>query len=389
MSSEKFFRDLLAKAGIAINGNQPWDLQVRDPRAYDRVLRDGSIGFGEAFMEGWLDCERVDELAHRVYRADLAKQIEVRWTALPNIIKARISPFGSRSRSFEIGKWHYDTGNDLFQTMLDKYLIYSCAYWQQAHSLENAQRDKLELICRKLQLEPGMRLLDIGCGWGGLARYAAENYGVHVVGITVSKRQIELGGQLSVGLPIELRYSDYRDVKDSFDRIVSVGMFEHVGRAHYPEFFRACTRCLKPSGILLLHTVGYLKSQAINPWYDKYIMPGVEFPTIAHIIDNAGPSLVLEDLHTWHGRHYDRTLMAWFERFEEGWGELKRDYDEIFYRMWKLYLQGCAGAFRAERMRVWQLVFSHGGIPGGYAYRDDHSRDRMKLALAEGQDRSP
>jgi cyclopropane-fatty-acyl-phospholipid synthase len=196
-----------------------------------------------------------------------------------------------------------------------------------------------------------------------------------VVGITVSKQQIDLGMRLSAGLPVELRYTDYRDVDETFDRVVSVGMFEHVGRRHYRDFFRTCERCLKPSGILLLHTVGYLKQQAINPWYDKYIMPGVEFPTVANIMHSAGRNLVLEDFHTWHGSHYDKTLMAWFERFDAGWDELRRNYDETFYRMWKLYLQGCAGAFRAERMRVWQLVFSKGGIPGGYAYRGRHPKD--------------
>src|SRR5262245_28884911 len=364
---EAFFRDLLAKADITINGDRPWDLQVRDPRAYERVLREGSIGFGEAFMEGWLGCERVDQLADRVYRADLLHQVEVK-TALLEALKVRINPFGSRSRSFEIGEKHYDTGNDLFQVMLDPYMIYSCGYWQRAKSLEAAQRDKLELICRKLQLAPSMRVLDIGCGWGGLARYAAEHYHVSVVGITVSKQQIDLGSQLCAGLPVELRYLDYRDLNETFDRVVSVGMFEHVGRRHYRDFFAACDRSLKRSGILLLHTVGYLKEEAINPWYDKYVMPGVEFPTVPNIIDNVGPDLVLEDFHTWEGAHYDQTLMAWFERFHAGWERLGQKYGETFYRMWKLYLQGWAGPFRAERMRVWQLVFSKGGIPGGYAY---------------------
>jgi cyclopropane-fatty-acyl-phospholipid synthase len=217
-----------------------------------------------------------------------------------------------------------------------------------------------------------MRLLDIGCGWGGLARYAAEHFGVSVVGITVSKQQIELGRRLAAGLPVELRYTDYREVNETFDRVVSVGMFEHVGRRHYRDFFRSCERCLKQSGILLLHTVGYLRQQAINPWYDKYIMPGVEFPTVANILDNTGKDLVLEDFHTWHGSHYDRTLMAWYERFDAGWDQLKDRYDDTFRRMWKLYLQGCAGAFRAEQMRVWQLVFSKGGIPGGYSYSGRH-----------------
>jgi cyclopropane-fatty-acyl-phospholipid synthase len=372
MGAEEILGNLLAKAGITLNGDRAWDVQVRDPRAYSRVLRDGSIGFGESFMAGWLDCERLDELIDRAYRAELTKRIEVLRWALLQAIRAKLNPFGSRSRSFEIGEWHYDAGNDLFQLMLDKYMIYSCGYWQQAQTLEAAQGDKLELICRKLELEPGMRLLDIGCGWGGLARYAAEHFGVSVVGITVSKQQIELGRRLAAGLPVELRYTDYREVNETFDRVVSVGMFEHVGRRHYRDFFRSCERCLKQSGILLLHTVGYLRQQAINPWYDKYIMPGVEFPTVANILDNTGKDLVLEDFHTWHGSHYDRTLMAWYERFDAGWDQLKDRYDDTFRRMWKLYLQGCAGAFRAERMRVWQLVFSKGGIPGGYRYSGRH-----------------
>jgi len=374
MSPQEFLGNLLAKAGITINGPQPWDLQVHDPRAYARVVRDGSIGFGEAFMDGWLDCARIDIMVDRAYRAGITKNVEVlRWAFL-QALKARLSPFGSRFRSFKIGKWHYDTGNDLFEIMLDKYMIYSCGYWQHAQTLAEAQISKLELICRKLQLEPGMRVLDIGCGWGGLARYAAEHYGVSVVGVTVSKQQVDLGRRLANGLPVELRYADYRDINETFDRVVSVGMFEHVGRRHYRDFFRACERCIKPSGIFLLHTVGYLKQQAINPWYNKYIMPGVEFPTVANIVGSAGRNLVLEDFHTWHGSHYDKTLMAWFERFNSGWSKLKVYYDEIFYRMWKLYLQGCAGAFRAERMRVWQLVFSKGGIPGGYAYSGRHAK---------------
>jgi cyclopropane-fatty-acyl-phospholipid synthase len=367
MSSEAFFRDLLAKAGITVNGSHPWDLQVRDTRAYDRMLRDGSVGFGESFMAGWLDCERVDLMAERAYRANLVEQIEVK-SAVFEALKARLNPFGSRARSFEIGKVHYDTGNDLFELMLDPHMIYSCGYWQRAQTLEAAQRDKLELICRKLQLERGMRVLDIGCGWGGLARYAARNFGVEVVGITVSKEQIELATRLSAGLPVEFRYTDYREVDERFDRIVSVGMFEHVGRPHYKDFFAACDRCLKPSSLMLLHTVGYLKEEPINPWYDKYIMPGVEFPTVANLVNNATAELVLENFHTWEGAHYDKTLMAWFERFDAAWSQLKNRYDDAFYRMWKLYLQGCAGAFRTDQMRVWQLVFSKGILPGGYAF---------------------
>lgn len=367
MSPDAFFRDLLGKAGISIDGDRPWDLKVRDPRVYSRMLRDGTIGLGEAYMEGWLDCERVDLMAERAYRADLTRQIAFRVPVI-KALELRLNPFGSRSRSFEIGERHYDTGNDLFEIMLDPYMTYSCGYWLRANTLETAQRDKLELTCRKLQLEPGQRVLDIGAGFGSFARYAAEHYGVAVVGISVSQQQIDLGRRLCAGLPVEFRYADYRDVDEPFDRIVSIGMIEHVGRRFYRDFFAACQRCLKPAGILLLHTVGALKEESANPWFDKYIMPGVEFPTIANIVGSMGNKLVIEDLHTWEGAHYGKTLMAWFERFDGGWDRIQQKYGEVFYRMWKVYLQGCAGAFRAERLRVWQLVFSNGGIPGGYAY---------------------
>ena len=367
MSAEQFLNQTLARAGITINGVAPFDLKVRDPRAYERIMRDGSVGFGESFMEGWLECDRIDLLADRAYRAALSEQVDGK-TALFEAFKARVNPFGTRARSFEVGTKHYDIGNDLFQVMLDPYLVYSCGYWQRATNLDDAQRDKLELTCRKLELKPGLRVLDIGCGFGGLVRYAAEHFGVSVVGISVSKQQIELATKLAHGLPVEFHFVDYRDVDERFDRVVSVGMFEHVGRRHYREFFAAADRCLKPQGLFLLHTVGYRKEEPINPWYDKYIMPGVEFPTMPNIIDNIGDNFVLEDLQTWEGSHYDRTLMAWFERFDAGWDKLRARYGETFYRMWKLYLQGCAGGFRAGQMRVWQLVFSKGDLPRGYAF---------------------
>jgi cyclopropane-fatty-acyl-phospholipid synthase len=199
-------------------------------------------------------------------------------------------------------------------------------------------------------------------------RYAAEHHGAEVVGISVSREQIALGQRLCASLPVEFRYVVYRDINEPFDRIVSVGMFEHVGRRYHRDFFASCARCLRPEGLLLLHTVGFLKQGEANPWFNKYILPGVEFPTVANIVDAAGSDLVLEAFHSWEGLHYDRTLMAWFERFDAGWERIKEKYGEAFYRMWKLYLQGCAGAFRVGRMRVWHFVFSKGGLPEGYAY---------------------
>jgi cyclopropane-fatty-acyl-phospholipid synthase len=367
MSTEVFIREQLAKAGVTINGPEAWDLQVRDACAYIRILRNGTIGFGEAFMEGLVDCERFDLLAERAFRANLSKQFEVR-AALVHSVKVRLNPFGSRHRSFEIGEAHYDAGNDFFESLLDPYMAYSCGYWERAETLDAAQRDKLDLICRKLRLEPGMRVLDIGSGWGSFARYAAEHYGVSIVGITVSRQQIEFATRVCSGLPVSFRYLDYRDIDESFDRVVSVGMFEHVGRRYYDNFFAACERCLKPSGILLLHTIGQQQERPVNAWYNKYIAPGAEIPTIRNIVESARSGLVLEDLHTFYGVHYDKTLMAWSANLDAAWSRLKETYDEPFYRMWKMYLQGCAAGFRTDLLRVWQFVFSRGGIPGGYAY---------------------
>jgi len=366
MSPEAFFRDLLAHAGVTVNGGRQWDLQVRDQRAYTRMMRDGTIGFGEAFMAGWLDCERFDLLAERAFRADLSSRFEVR-AALAAALKARLSPFGSRRRSFEIGDLHYDAGNDFFEALLDPTMAYSCGYWEHADNLEAAQRAKLDLICRKLKLEPGMRVLDIGSGWGSFARFAAAHYRVSVVGITVSREQIDFATRFCAGLPATFRYLDYRDIGETFDRVVSIGMFEHVGRRYYPDFFAACARCVSPSGLVLLHTIGQKREQPVNAWYDKYIAPGAEIPTIPDVVGAAHPDLLLEDLHTFYGTNYDKTLMAWSANLDAHWDRLKDKYGEPFYRMWKLYLQGCAAGFRTDLLRVWQFVFSRGGYSGGYS----------------------
>ena len=374
MSAESFIRNLLSGSDIEIGGNKPYDLRLLDERFYDRILNEGSLGFGEAYMEGWFECERLDQLIDTAYRAGLINNIDKK-EAFFAVMKSRARKLGSRAHSFDIGSHHYDAGNDIYRAMLDDYMMYSCGYWKRAETLAEAQADKLELTCRKMLLQPGMRVLDIGCGWGGFPKYAAEKFGVSVVGTTVSKNQLALGQELCQGLPVELRYQDYRETDERFDRIVSIGMFEHVGRDFFAPFFEACDRCLESDGILLLHTVGYKDAELINPWFDKYIMPGVAFPTMTEAMSASASFFTLEDFHSWDGAHYDKTLMAWFEKFDAAWHGLKANYSEIFYRMWKLYLQGCAGAFRADRMRVWQLVFAKAPIPGGYAFKDHYPLD--------------
>jgi cyclopropane-fatty-acyl-phospholipid synthase len=264
-----------------------------------------------------------------------------------------------------VGKEHYDIGNDLFRAMLDPYMQYSCGYWKQAETLEQAQQDKLKMICEKLQLKPGMSLLDIGCGWGGLAQYAAENYGVSVHGVTISAEQQKLAQERCRGLDVEILLQDYRDLNRQFDRIVSVGMFEHVGPKNYDTYFSVAARNLKPDGLFLLHTIGSNQTDLnVDAWIDKYIFPNGCLPSVRHIAEASEGRFVMEDWHNF-GADYDRTLMAWFDNFKRAWPALSGHYSERFERMFTYYLNACAGAFRSRNIQLWQVVFSPTGVEGG------------------------
>ena len=221
--------ELLNLAGIKINGNNPWDIQIHDERFYKRVITQAELGLGESYMDKWWDAKKIDEFIFKVVSANLQNKVKRNIKVALQLAGFYLINMQARRRAFIIGEKHYDLGNDLFQNMLDERMNYSCGYWKDANTLDKAQENKLVLICRKLCLQPGMKVLDIGCGWGSFGKYAAENYGVEVVGITVSKEQVELGKQLCEGLPVECRLQDYRDLNEKFDRIVSVGMIEHVG----------------------------------------------------------------------------------------------------------------------------------------------------------------
>jgi cyclopropane-fatty-acyl-phospholipid synthase len=245
-------------------------------------------------------------------------------------------------------------------------MSYSCAYWLHAQTLEEAQRAKLDMICRKLELKPGERLLDIGCGWGGLARYAAENYGVEVFGITVSKEQLKLARERCAGLPVTLELMDYRELSGRFDKIVSVGMFEHVGPKNYDAYFAVAERLLEDAGLFLLHTIGnYITSRRVDPWIEKYVFPNGWLPSAAEITRAVEGKLLVEDWHNF-GPDYDRTLMAWWENFERAWPTLADKYDERFHRMWRYYLLCCAGVFRSRQGQLWQVVLSKRTRRGAY-----------------------
>lgn len=363
-------RKLFEHADVAFNGDRPWDIQVNNEAVYRRILSGGSIGLGDSYIDDWWDCEQLDVLFDRVTSAHLSSKLggtaklDIVWRLLLDTLFNR----QTLGRAFQVGEAHYDIGNDLFEAMLDPSMNYSCAYWKNADSLQQAQTDKMDLICRKLKLESGMRVLDIGCGWGGLADYMIRNFNVSVVGLTISKEQKALAEARLKGQSAEIWLQDYRLLKDEqgFDRIVSVGMFEHVGNKNYEIYFQKVSELLKPEGLFLLHTIGtesLLKTT--DGFIQKYIFPNGKIPNRRHINETSLQLLRLEDWHNF-GNDYDRTLMAWLDRFEAAWPELKNNYDHRFYRMWRYYLCCCAGWFRSREGQLWQLVYSKPGSSEPY-----------------------
>lgn len=369
MGTDKYKRlveEILYPASIIVNGNNPWDIQIKDDRFYKRVIKEGSLGLGESYMDEWWECERLDEFFCKLLPSNPEEKVKRNLKIILHALPAVVFNLGSKSRSFQIGERHYDIGNELYRHMLDRRMIYSCGYWKDASDLDSAQEAKLDLICRKIGVKPGDKVLDIGCGWGGFAKYAAEKYGASLVGITVSKEQVSLAREYCRGLPIEIRLQDYRDVNEKFDHIVSIGMFEHVGHKNYRTYMEAVHRCLKDEGIFLLHTIGDSRSNvAIEPWLDKYIFPNSMIPSMKQISASVEGLFVIEDWHNF-GAYYATTLMAWFHNFDRYWQLLRPAYGDRFYRMWKYYLLSCAGIFRSRHMHVWQIVLSKKGVPGGY-----------------------
>jgi len=364
-SSYELAEELLEAAGISINGNNPWDLQLHDRSAISRALAYGNLGLGEAYMAGLWDAESLDQFFDRLLSADVQQQIKPSRLVF-HALKNRWLNLQNKSKAWEVGEAHYDLGNDFYKDMLDQRMVYTCGYWEGTDNLDAAQQQKLELTCRKLQLKPGMRILDIGCGWGSLLKYAAENYGIEGVGLTISKEQAELAAKNCEGLPVEIRLMDYRDIDDSFDAVVSLGMFEHVGPKNHKTFMDVVDRNLKDDGLFLLHTIGRNVGDTMpDPWIAKYIFPNGELPSIKHISSAVEGKFVVEDLHNF-GADYDKTLMAWHDNFEAHWNKHKNKYSETFYRMWRYYLLSCAGAFRARDIQLWQWVFSRSGVRGGY-----------------------
>lgn len=357
---------LLESVGITVNGKKDYDIKIHNDQLYSRVIKQGALGLGEAYMDGWWDCKRLDEFFYKIMDADLDKKVRGDWKLLLRLAPHYIVNAGKKSRAFRIGQHHYDIGNDLYTAMLDKRMTYTCGFWENAKNLDEAQEAKLELVCKKIGLSKGKKVLDIGSGWGSFIGYAAEKHGAKAVGITVSKEQKKYADQRYYNLPVQTLLTDYRDIQDKFDHVVSLGMFEHVGPRNYRTFMKKVHDVLADDGIFLLHTIGSNTSNIdADPWLDKYIFPGGVIPSIKQIGKAIEGLFVMEDWHNF-GVYYDQTLMSWHKNFEDNWELLKKHYDERFHRMWSYYLLMCAGSFRARKNQLWQIILSKNGVPGGY-----------------------
>lgn len=365
MNAKEKIGELLALADIKLNGPAPWDLQVHDERFYQRALGHASVGIGESYLEGWWDVRQLDEFFHRIQRAELDKQVkslELLWLSM----RSRLFNHQKVSNSTQVARQHYDIGNDLYRIMLDRNMQYTCAYWKDADNLEQAQENKLHLICRKLYLKPGMRVLELGGGFCGLARFMAKEYGCEVVTYNISQEQVKFGREFCEGLPVRVEEKDYREAiheEGQFDRVVAIGLCEHIGYKNYRPFLELVRAKMKRSGLFLLHTIGGNRSRtSTDPFVDKYIFPNGMVPSIAQLGRAMENLWVVEDWHNF-GPDYDKTLQAWWQNFETRYCTLdKKRYDQRFFRLWKLYLMMSAGSFRARRMQLWQIVLSTGAI---------------------------
>ena len=360
MSSKGVAAEILAAAGIPVNGTEPWSIQVHNEKVWDRVLSQKQLGFAESYMDGWWDCQALDVMLTKLLSINVLDHLKPSPALALHVLRSNFLNNQTKRRAAENAKHHYNIGNDLYSRMLDEEMVYSCAYWAKAQTLGEAQRAKFDLICRKLELQPGMRLLDIGSGWGGFLRYAVKNYGVIATGISPADNQINLAREKSEGMGITFIQQDYRDLSGQFDRIVSIGMMEHVGPKNYKTFFQKCDELLTQDGRMLHHTISSnLSKQVTDPFFDRYIFPGGVLPSLAQIASAVENVFAIEDVHNF-GPDYDRTLLEWQKNISGKWQEIPQ-YDQRFQRMWNYYLLSSAAGFRAGNLQLLQCVFQRIG----------------------------
>ncbi|MCB0338421.1 MAG: cyclopropane fatty acyl phospholipid synthase [Bdellovibrionales bacterium] len=328
----------------------------------------GPLEIGEAYVRGEWTCEHLDEFMAHIFREPVKKRTSFeRFALLSHVVKEKLLNPQRGKGAYHVGDFHYNLGNPLFEKMLDRTMSYTCGYWPHASNLLSAQNAKLDLICRKLRLEPGMTVADIGCGWGNFARFAATNYGVSVVGVTVSTEQANFAREFCQGLPVTILLQDYRSLEGQFDRVVSIEMIEAVGKKNLPVYFETVHRILRDGGLFALEVISaesYSRNSNWNLdqyilWLVKYIFPNGYLPSIKELASPCSELFLLQDWHSF-GEDYDKTLMAWASNFRHAWPEISHGYDESFKRRWEFYLYSCAALFRVHLVHLYQILYSKG-----------------------------
>ena len=360
VSSRDLALKLLDVAGIPLNSVEPWSIHVHNEEMWDRVISKKQLGLAESYMDGWWDCQALDVALTKLLSINVLNLLKPSPALALHVLRSTLFNNQTKRRATANAQHHYNIGNDLYSRMLDFEMVYSCAYWKNATTLEEAQVAKFDLICRKLELQPGMKLLDIGSGWGGFLRYAVKNYGVQATGISPADNQISLAKEKSEGLGIKFLQQDYRDLSGRFDRIVSIGMLEHVGPKNYRTFFGKCNQLLTQDGRMLHHTIASNVSKKVtDPFFDRYIFPGGVLPSLAQIASAVQNIFAIEDVQNF-GPDYDRTLVEWHRNISAKWPEIP-EYDLRFRRMWDYYLLSSAAGFRAGDLQLLQCVFQRVG----------------------------
>jgi cyclopropane-fatty-acyl-phospholipid synthase len=358
--SQRVIESILEPQDIHINGNRPWDMVVRDERVFRDIVTRGSLGLGNAYTQGWWDSPALDEWMYRVSQSPALRSARTLTHIIPNAL-ATASEFlyntQSLPRSQHVLKKHYELNLPLFANMLDPLMQYSCAHFGNTKTLPEAQVEKLDLIARKLEISERDTLLDIGSGWGGLAKYFSENKGCSVTGINISQKQIQFSEKFAPSQKVSFQNRDYRQIEGIFDKVVSVGMFEHVGPQNYRAFMKSAHKALRPGGLLLIQSITKSTSDKIcDPWIKRNIFPNSHIPSLAQVSAAAEDLFVLESVQN-IGEHYDKTLMCWHKNFTKNWEKISPSFDSAFQRKWTYYLLTCAGVFRARELGCCQVLF--------------------------------
>ena len=334
---EEIITKKLKEVDVVIGGSRDWDIQVKNKKFFRKVFLNANMGLGESYVNKYFECRRLDQLIYRLRHYFPKKSIILK--NIYDIIQDKFINFQSIKRATKVAKTHYDLEVKIFQKFLDKRMIYTCGYWNNAKNLDEAQEKKLDLIAKKLEFKPNMKVLDVGCGWGGSAAYFAKKYRVQVVGITNSKEQYNYAQAHNSSELTQFIYCDYREHKEKYDAIYSIGMFENVGSKNYLTFFKCIKNNLKQNASFLLHTIGM--DMTVNTrfsWAVKYIFPNGELPSQKQITDNIEHNFIIDDWHNF-GCDYDKTLMQWYKNFVRTYPSFKSDYyDERFFRTWSFYL---------------------------------------------------